>query len=55
MKATTEIWTAWIDGEESEAVEFEAPAQGTFDIAQAAADALNIDVCDALNVKRKYF
>jgi hypothetical protein len=51
--ANTETFIAWLDGQESNAVEFEAPVQSTFDIAQAAADALGVDVCDELNVKRK--
>jgi hypothetical protein len=50
---TTETWIVWIDGQRDEAVEFEVPIGGVFDVAQAGADALNIDVCEALNVERK--
>ena len=50
----TETWLAWIDGNEAEAIEFTIPADAiTFDVAQAGADALGIDICEALNVKRK--
>ncbi len=50
--AETETWEAWIDGKRDEAVQFEAPVGGTFDIAEAAAAALGIDVCEELNVAR---
>lgn len=50
---TTETWIAWIDGQREEAVEFEVPIKGLFDVAEAGAKALGIDVCDALNVARK--
>jgi hypothetical protein len=54
MSKTTETWIAWIDGQRDEAVEFEVSLDGQpFDVAQAGADALNIDVCEALNVARK--
>lgn len=50
----TETWRAWIDGNEAEALEFTIPADAiTCDVAQAGADALGIDICEALNVKRK--
>lgn len=56
MRAPTtpnETWQAWIDGGKAEAVLFTIPADAiTFDVAQAGADALGIDVCDALNVER---
>ena len=49
-----ETWLAWVDGNEAEALEFTAPADAiTFDVAQAGADALGIDICETLNVKRK--
>lgn len=50
--AETETWEAWIDGKRDEAVQFEAPVGGTFDIAAAGAAALGIDVCEELNVAR---
>ncbi len=48
----TETWVAWLDGKKDEAVEFEAPVGGTYDIAEAGAKALGIDVCEELNVQR---
>lgn len=48
----TETWEAWLDGKRDEAMHFEAPAFGTFDIADAGAAALGVDVCDELNVAR---
>jgi hypothetical protein len=47
-----EAWEAWIDGQRSSAVEFHAPVGGTFDIAEAGAAALGIEVCEELNVQR---
>jgi hypothetical protein len=48
-----ETWQAWLDGGKPNAVSFNVPADAiTFDVAQAGADALGIDVCDALNVER---
>lgn len=49
----TETWIAWVDGSKNEAVEFQVPIGGTFDVAQAGADALGIDVCESLNVAKK--
>jgi len=48
----TEVWEAWLDGKEDEAVQFRAPIGGTYDIRSAGADALGIDVCENLNVAR---
>lgn len=53
MEAQTETWIAWLDGKKGEAVEFEVPLGGTFDVADAGATALGIDVCEELNVARK--
>lgn len=50
--AKTETWEAWLDGKRDEAVQFEAPVGGTFDIAEAGAAALGIAVCEELNVAR---
>lgn len=50
--ATTETWEAWVDGKRDESVTFEVPLAGTFDVAQAGADALGIEVCEELNVRR---
>jgi hypothetical protein len=52
---STETWIAWIDGHKDEAVEFEVPFESpdSFDVAQAGADALGVDVCEELNVQRK--
>lgn len=49
-----ETWAAWLDGSD-EVVYFEVPADipGGFDVAQAGAEALGVDVCDALNVAKK--
>lgn len=55
MTNTTETWLAWIDGQKDEAVEFTVPLNGrTFDVAEAGAKALGIDVCEELNVARKF-
>ena len=48
----TETWVAWLDGKRNEAVEFEVPVAGTYDVAEAGAAALGIDVCEELNIKR---
>jgi hypothetical protein len=53
LKATeVDLWEAWLDGQRSGAVEFHAPVGGTFDIAEAGAAALAIEVCAELNVRR---
>ena len=50
----TETWIAWVDGSKNEAVEFQVPTDWQlFDVAQAGADALGIDVCESLNVAKK--
>lgn len=51
-EADTETWVAWLDGKREEAVEFQVPVAGTFDVAFAGATALGIDVCEELNVSR---
>ena len=48
----TETWEAWLDGKREESVQFEAPLAGDFDVAEAGASALGIEVCEELNVKR---
>ena len=48
----TETWIAWLDGKRDEAVEFQAPIAGTYDVASAGAAALGIDVSESLNVER---
>lgn len=50
--AETETWEAWLDGKRDEAVQFEVPLTGTYDVAEAGASALCIDVCEELNVAR---
>ena len=47
-----EAWTAWVDGDKIGAVEFFAPVGGTFDIAEAGAAALGVEVSEQLNVSR---
>ena len=51
-RTATESWVAWLDGKRDEAVKFDAPVCGTFDIAFAGAAALGIEVCEELNVAR---
>ena len=53
QESMMETWIAWIDGHKDEAVEFEVPEAGTFDVAEAGANALGIDVCEELNVEKK--
>jgi hypothetical protein len=53
MSNETETWLAWIDGNKYDAVEFEAPVGGAFDVAEAGASALGVEVSEALNVERK--
>jgi hypothetical protein len=48
----TETWIAWLDGKRDEAVTFEVPLGGTFDVAEAGAAALGVDVSENLNVQR---
>jgi hypothetical protein len=48
----TETWEAWLDGDRDEAVQFEVPLTGWYDVAEAGASALGIDVCEKLNVAR---
>jgi hypothetical protein len=50
-----ETWIAWMDGHKDDAVEFDVPYESPhqFDVAQAGADALGVDVCEELNVQRK--
>jgi hypothetical protein len=48
-----ETWMAWIDGREDEAVVFLVPLDGTYDVAEAGAVALGVDVSEQLNVARK--
>lgn len=47
-----EVWEAWEDGKRDEAERFLVPLGGTFDVAQAGADALGVEVSEALNVAR---
>jgi len=47
-----EEWSAWEDGKKDEAVSFFAPVAGTFDISEAGASALSVDVSESLNVAR---
>ena len=47
-----EKWEAWLDGQRSCSVNFYAPVGGTFDIAQAGAEALGVEVCEELNTQR---
>jgi hypothetical protein len=50
--AQTETWEAWLDGKRDESVTFEVPVEGTFDVAEAGAAALGVEVCEELNVQR---
>lgn len=50
--SNSEKWIAWLDGKRDDAVEFDVPLDGTFDVAEAGAFALGIDVCEELNVAR---
>ena len=50
--AETETWETWLDGHRDDAVRFEVPLEGLFDVAEAGASALGIDVCEELNVAR---
>ena len=47
-----EEWEAWMDGDRDGAARFFAPVAGPFDIAEAGAKALGVDVCAELNVAR---
>ena len=47
-----EVWEAWEDGRRDEAERFLVPEGGTFDVAQAGARALGVDVSESLNVAR---
>lgn len=47
-----EVWEAWEDGKRDEAERFLVPVGGTFDVAEAGAQALGVDVSDILNVAR---
>ena len=48
----TETWIAWLDGRRDEAVTFEVQLAGAFDVAEAGATALGVDVSENLNVQR---
>ena len=52
LAVEVETWEAWVDGQRDAAVEFHAPVGETFDIAEAGAAALGIEVCEELNVRR---
>lgn len=47
-----EIWQAWLDGKKDEAEMFRVPVGGVHDVAALGADALGVDVSEALNVAR---
>lgn len=48
-----EVWTAWEDGARDDAVTFLVPLNGeAFDVADAGAQALGVDVSERLNVER---
>lgn len=47
-----EVWEAWEDGKRDEAERFLVPLGGTFDVAEAGAAALGVDVSESLNVAR---
>lgn len=47
-----ELWEAWLDDDHENGVAFEVPRYGKFDIVEAAAAALGIDVCESINVRR---
>jgi hypothetical protein len=47
-----EAWEAWVDGQRDGAVEFHAPVGGAFDIAEAGAAALGVEISEELNVQR---
>ncbi len=53
LQATeVEEWEAWEDEKRDEAKRFMVPAGGVVDIAEAAAQALGVDVSESLNVER---
>lgn len=47
-----EVWKAWIDGCEDDAVLFNVPECDSVDIAEAGAAALGVEISEALNVQR---
>ena len=49
----TETWIAWLNGKKEDAVEFEVPIVGTFDVAEAGANALGVDLSGEVNVEWK--
>lgn len=47
-----ELWEAWLDGKKADAVEFLVPAGYCCDIAEEGARALDVELCEELNVRR---
>lgn len=47
-----EVWEAWLDGRRDEAERFLVPEGGTFDVAEAGARALGVEISEELNVAR---
>lgn len=50
--AWAEVWEAWEDGKRDEAQQFLVPEGGFFDVAEAGARALGVEVSESLNVAR---
>lgn len=48
----SEVWQAWLDGQKDDAERFFVPLGGTADVAELGANALGVDVSEALNVAR---
>ncbi len=48
-----EAWEAWEDGKRVEAADFFVPFGRSFDVAEAGANALGVEVSESLNVKKK--
>lgn len=47
-----EVWEAWKDEKRDDAERFLVPVGGTFDVAEAGAQALGVEVSEILNVAR---
>lgn len=48
-----EAWEAWEDGKRGEAADFFVPFGRSFDVAEAGANALGVEVSESLNVRKK--
>ena len=48
----TEKWVAWTDEDPERRVEFEVPLGSTYDVSDAGATALGIELSESVNVAR---